>query len=683
MSAAAFSVGRTSFQPRIHDTRFLSLGSILVDGLPLRCDSARFLPWFDSFEGEVFARFRFDGITAEDGRTTVKTIASSDSDYPFRERRDSSGDICFREKSWDAPPVESELRIVLEPADTDIDGRSFTGFKYWFEYDGEEPIHRLLDRQTWELGGNLDDVTVCLRNWLTKPRTRITRETHYTTVGLDKWVNLLPGNMWGRWSLLPAFDMQYGRNGILLGWFDDVSLIRTVIESQPGEDLLRCFDFHWFEQGTSIRTNPKSILYCPDVIDDIDALNLWTRVHDREDEKARRQFDMPQDAPPAVVVSHNQWTGFRFDESYEQTVAVASEFGADFVFIDAIWENGQSFREEIETALPATKQDGTTVGKYRWENMCCTFDFEVAQIYGGEAGLKALVDRAEAKGVKIMSWMATHYAPHSYYARPEQAKQYGHGSNGVYAARASGRHPDTGYAGDCWTANLNAPIAERIQEQIIGVCERTGLKGFLWDSYCNLGWWQVDYPKGDMRPQFDRMAAMHAAFNKAGIYIMPEAVVSYSRHSCCGLHGGNVYAGDQLGFSYNTNISLWFGGGHDHARNAENQILTGDQPLDELFRCYSHLRSPSLNFHHLPRDRWNAAAASAIKELIQTYKNVRDDLQQRTVLKDDQGVLWTGPNGKVLFSYHEQEYDGDWADAATGEPAHGRLQKNRIYRGQD
>src|ERR1019366_8011443 len=141
------------------------------------------------------------------------------------------------------------------------------------------------------------DVTICLRNWLTPPCLKIGRETTYSTGGLDKWAALLPGNLWARWSLLPAFDMQYGKDGVLLGWFDEVSLIRTVVESNAGEDCLRVLDLHGFQQSKKVRTNPKTILWSPALLDSVDALNLWTRVQDREAEKSRRQFGIKEESP--------------------------------------------------------------------------------------------------------------------------------------------------------------------------------------------------------------------------------------------------------------------------------------------------------------------------------------------------------------------------------------------------
>jgi hypothetical protein len=147
-------------------------------------------------------------------------------------------------------------------------------------------VHRLLDRQTWELGGSLDDVTLVLRNWLTPPVVRMQRGTLYSTAGPGRVHGLYPGNLWARWTLLPGYDLQHGGRGVLVGRFDRVSLIRTLVESAAGEDRVRHLDLHGFEQAQTFATNPKTILHCPDVLDDVDVLNLWTRLHDEERDRA-------------------------------------------------------------------------------------------------------------------------------------------------------------------------------------------------------------------------------------------------------------------------------------------------------------------------------------------------------------------------------------------------------------
>lgn len=675
------TIGRATISLECNGDELRSLGAVSVSGTALRNPETRFLPWFDTYEGDVFGRFRLREVAQRGETTVIRTTALSNPDVLFRERRDCSGDLCFRTASWDSPAREARFDICIEPAAAEIDGRAFAGLRYWFEYDGELPIHRLVDRQTWEVGGNLDDVTICLRNWLTPPRVRLSKAAVYSTVGLDKWSTLLPGNLWARWSLLPGFDLQYGEAGVLVGWFDQVSLVRTVIETNAGEDGLRCLDMHLFAQAQQVATNPKTILHCSDRIDDVDALNLWTRLQDREQARSQAQFGIPDEGPPAIVFSHNVWRNIRFDSTYEEVVDVASEFHGDYVFIDVVFEHEQAYAEYKRTLVPDAQRASTILAKVWEQNMCCILDWRVNEIWGGEEGLKRLCERAGAKGVKILSWMSTHASPHSYLndqTNPE-AKRLGRGASGVFAGRESGRHPDTGYPASCWTFNLNTPVTDWLRERLLDTCRRTGLAGFLWDSFSNLGWWQLDYSQGTMAPQFAQMAGLYADLAKAGLYLQPEALATLSSHACCGLHGGNVYAGDLLGYSYNTAIGLWYNeGGNDHSNTFEMRVLKGEEPLDVLFQCIAHKRVPGLHFHVVPRAQWHAPTVTAIKELLDVYRNQRHRMIRRTVLKDNVGVRWDGGDRPVLFAFRAAPAELGTVDASTGVIVK-TLEPNRAY----
>lgn len=665
-----------------------SIGAVTVNGIHLRNPLSRLLPWFDSYQGEVFDRFEFLGVESRGEEKCLKLRAISNSDFPFRERRDCSGDLCFRNRSYDAPPITGELAIVFKPADAEIGGRAFTGFKYWFEYKSEAcPIHRLLDRGSWELGGNLDDVNLVCRNWLTPPRLKIECETTYSTVGLDKWANLLPGNMWARWSLLPGFDMQYGKDGILVGEYDRVSLIRTTIESNAGENAIRVNDFHWFEESGQVSTNPKTILYCSDVLDNTDALNLWTALQDRDREMSRQQFGIPEEEPARLTLSENVWRGFHFDTTYEHVLNIAEEFGMEQMFIDVCWEQGQAFKESMMAEVSLEKQKGTIFEKMQHRNMCCVLDFKVAEVHGGEAALTRLCRRAADRGVSVISWMAAHVHPHSVIVDGRQTSQdsdadvplserFKHGKNGAIAAMESGRHPWTGYPNSCWTLNLNSPVYEYMKECILGVCERTGLNGFLWDSYSNLGWWQVDYSDGSMRPQFQKMAELYAEMIRRGLYVQPEAIVAFSSHSCCGLHGGDVYAGELLGYSYDSSISL----GRTDDDDAE--LIRGRVPPHRLFQCLAHRRIPVMHFHKVPRDEWQSSAVTAFKDYFAMYKAARSHMKHRTVLPDNNGVVWEGNDGeRLIWSFKDQSWqDGKVMDLFEGTPLpNGLLKAWKVY----
>ncbi|MCX6983841.1 MAG: hypothetical protein NT118_03675, partial [Lentisphaerae bacterium] len=162
-----------------------------------------------------------------------------------------------------------------------------------------------------------------------------------------------------------------------------------------------------------------------------------------------------------------------------------------------------------------------------------------------------------------------------------------HGSFGIFAARESGRHPDTGCAAEAWATNLNGPIADKFEQQLLGVCQRTGLAGYLWDSVSNLGWWQVDYSTGTMRPQFDRFMGIYSRLTKAGLYLMPEAIAPFSSNSCCGMHAGDNYAGDLNPFAYKTIIGFMNG---EDSSPRDLQMIKGLESVDPMFRAIANKR---------------------------------------------------------------------------------------------
>ncbi len=654
MASHKIVIGDIRIEPQVENDCLISLGSVLAKELPLRASAARFLPWFDSFQGDVFPSFRFNGITKLGSRTTIELAARASMDYPFREKRDSSGDPCLRDVSWDAPAPQATIRVCFEPAEDVIDGHRFIGFKYWFE--GDSPavkIHRFLDRQTWELGGSTDGVSLILRNWLTPPRVALNPETAYSTAGFEHVIGCMPGNLWARWSLLPSFDLQCSRQGVLLAYFDRVSLIRTVIEKSPNERSLRCLDMHLFESTNTFTTNPKTVLYSADKLDPVDLLNLWTCVHDRERDKARQQFGMKPEQPAQLSLCHNVWLNIHFDTTYNDVIDLASEVDADNVMIDPIWESGQTVNDETAALKPLENlgHASSVLAKVFPSNQCAVMDWEVDCMRGGEKALKQVCDYAAGKGINILSWIATHMAPYSRWRHNISNKGMGVGAFGVFATRESGCHPDTGYAGDCWALNLLTPMKDYVTQRVMDICAKTGLKGFLWDSFSNLGWWQLSYADGTCRPQFAEMASMYAAFANAGLYLMPEAITTFSSHSCLGLHGGDMYTGDDMGYSYDTAIHCPINPATQQAVDCD--ILRGKLPIDTLFRYLSHRRAPNLSMSLVPKEERCPKAIAQIREIFTAYRKVRNLMHKRTILKDGQGVLWDSADGlrQVLFTY--------------------------------
>ena len=679
------NVGDAAITPEVQNGDLRSLGDIRVHDIPLRNTRVRFLPWFDSYAGEVFRRFQLQSIERDGDDVTIRTTAVSDPDTVFQERRDSSGDVCLKQRHWDAEPIRAEFDIHLRPARQHIDGRAFSGFTYWFAYRSQDAaIHRILDRQTWELGGDTEDVTLLCRNLFDVPSKDLSNGGAFSTVGLDQSVGVLPGNLWARWSLMPAFDMQYGPAGVFVSWFDRVSLIRSVVESLAEEQWARYLDLHYFEQGHEVRTNPKTVLYCADELDDVDAINLWTRVHDQERDKARRQFDMPTEEAPRLAYGCELWRNYSFEDDYGPGVEIAREFELDQIFIGPVWESGETFNQTLRGMLSDEAIDNTVLGKLAYNNKCTGLDIEVGESHGGVEGLKNLCDRAAAANIDVLAWMACHMSSRTSLASDPA---FGAGYKPMFAMKESGRHPDSGYTAECWPLDLNNPaVYRKFRDGFMRIARDTGLKGFLWDSFSNLGWWQIDYRHGTMRPQFDKVCQIYSDFVNAGHYLNVEAIVSFSSHSCVGLHGGNVYAGHRLPFSYDTNFSLNYLDEDQRQGETTDQIkrmLFGEKAVDELFRCLAHRRGPRFARRTLTedRERWDEQAVEAVKDTIRIYKAVRDRMQRRTVLKQDRGVLWEdGSDHAVLFAFHDMTWADEATDAGTAQPVtDGMLRKNRAY----
>ena len=187
------------------------------------------------------------------------------------------------------------------------------------------------------------------------------------------------------------------------------------------------------------------------------------------------------------------------------------------------------------------------------------------------------------------------------------------------------------------------------------------------------------FRSGDMRPQFDKMAGLYAAFTKAGLYLTPEGQCTFSSHSMLGMHGGNCYDGLNLAYSYDTCTSLWWGE-YNNGNSWDCRILRGQEPVDMLFQCFAHKRAPMLSLHMVPAAERQPAAQETIKQTIALYKKLRPLMQRRTVLKDNAGVLWENDAGQpVLYSFRTQPPAGKATDAATGQPVTGPLQPNHAY----
>ena len=79
-----------------------------------------------------------------------------------------------------------------------------------------------------------------------------------------------------------------------------------------------------------VRTNPKTVLFCPDALDDIDAVNLWTRIYDQEHDRACAQLGIRDEGPAVTMLGANEWEPISASiPPTNRCVDVAAEFGIE------------------------------------------------------------------------------------------------------------------------------------------------------------------------------------------------------------------------------------------------------------------------------------------------------------------------------------------------------------------
>lgn len=674
----SYQIGNTTLTPIIENGFLVSFGQVSIDDTPLRNTANRFIPWFDTYEGDVFRKFRLNNIEQKGNQLIFHTTALSDPDVLFREQRDSSGDLVFRKQGWDGPELEASLRIVFQAVDDETwNGHTFAGFKYWFKYDHDTiGIHRFVDRQTWEISGDVEKQKICLRNWSHPPVNELAKDSFFSTGGLVDMKHVaFPGNLWGRWILIPSFDFFYKPEGCFIARFDRMSNIRSLIETAEGEDYLRVLDMHVFDKTCHYQSNPKTILFCNEAFTPVSAANLWTEVYDAEKSRYWDELGMAPEEDIKLMAHHNAWVGFHFDTTYEEAMKVAEEFHAEYLFIDPIWENEQSIQEELIALAGGKENLPKEYHDFMFANMCQTLDWNVARIRGGEERLKALVERAAERGLKVTTWIGgsmssrVSYDIHGKFCLPNKENP------GIFASKESGSYaaPDTGYLVAA-PINFLTPYYDYMLEKVRGVIERTGIKGFLWDSYSNLGWWHVNYASPGLEVQYHKAAEFYKILANDGMYIMPEAIVQFSNHSNLGILGDYYFTDEEAAYGYMLGSSM-----NDADQHA---VIRGEQPVDTFFMWVAHKHISNIGFHHVPREQWDAHNASQLKSLFKAYRENVDNMKHRTILDDFSGVLWESADKKIqtLFVIKAGEYEGTWENVYTGTVESGTLAKNTVYR---
>jgi len=631
------SFGECRVEILLWDEQFLGLGAIFIGETQVRSGRLPLHPYTQTFTGHELTSLRFLGMEQGDAEVRIKLEAHF-RPLPVKLLRDHSFDPIHDLGDWDVPPVSGtgRLDLVLRPADDSFEGVAFHGFSYHYEYESASvPLFYLLDFASWELDGDIAGATVISQSSCSAPVVTFAADTRWTTEGVVHWedehtkANPVMTHNLPRWASHQSFDFQYKGDRTLIGVFERVELIRTVIMREAGKAELKTADKHLFDQALSISTSAKKILLNDTPKREIDQQNIWTWVFDAVADRARAEFGLREE-PLVPRLSQNYADNFTIDTYWKDLLPAAINLGFQALFIDNVNKNAATER--------CPHPD------FHW-NECCGHEYEPAPRLGGAKALTAFMQECTKHGIRPFSWTNNDQAHSSpiqhkeqdgsvWFVRMEDTRlRYGGAYMGVFCILDFKSEAPRRYWVDC---------LKRIKEE-------TGLDGYLFDSFYNLGFMPINYRDVTPTTQWRELLMAFKELQAAGISFLIESFGPF----------GSPQHGCPSSYAQPENIFTLYKvtGGFDYTTIPTNAVMRefGDDAM-MIYLFLAHMASPSFPLF-LHGRRLDAVWTDKHKQALADYNNNREHMRKRYLQQDGLSVLWHDAAGKRATVWNFAERD--------------------------
>ncbi len=628
---------------------FRGLGRITIDGVAVRSGRLPLRPYTQSWSGHELAELRLLGV--DEGREEARLrLAATFRPLPVKLMKDHSFDPIHETGDWDAPreSAHARLDLVLRPARDTFNGRAFAGFSYHYEYDGPAmPLFYLLDQASWELGGDICGATVISQSSCSAPVITFAADTAWTTEGTIYWDPNMPNPVMThnlpRWASHGAFDFQCRGNDTLLGVFGRVELVRSLLRREPGKAELKTFDKHIFDQSPKFSTTSKSILLNRDAKTATDQHNLWTWVMDEVHGRARAEFGLREELPTPYL-SVNYWHSFTFDSYYKDLLPAAISIGVRRLFIDNVKKSAMTER------CP-------NPGKFTW-NMCCGHEYEVAPLLGGPGKLKDFVTRCAAHGIAPFSWTNNDQALSSPVNEQERD-----GRNWFVKMEDTRLKYGGAYTNVFSILDFKNPEVRRhFVDAHKKIRAETGLGGYLFDSFYNLGFMPVNYTGGKPATMWRELLQVFKELQDADVHFHIESFGPFGmvQHGCPA-----TYNLEQCWVCYRVNL----GSGYTTIPTGGPLAETCPSEASRLHYTLAHMALPGLPLF-VNKQRIDEVWTAEHRRALADYYAALPAMARRYLQEDGRAVLWHDAAGKTAtlwnFVARRVALPGRVRDLSTG-----------------
>ncbi len=647
----------------LQDSWIEGIRKVQCGKINLRNPTRIWKPFFFTPEGIHYTQFQLRRIqTQTDGEVRVVADALGTPIGIKEEQDEYLGDLIHC--SLPQKPVADRFEWILAPSSRTVDGRLLTGFsiRYRFQSAAQRALYRLFDHATWEIGGHVEGNTLLFQGQVNPPVTPLKRSLFFTTacnyygaemaacVPKPKRVSFqrLP-----RIGTLQSFDCLVHPRGALIGLFEPLDEIFSLLQKEEGEDWLHVVDEHRRPLSSAFETYPKHILFWPAPINWAreNQRNLWADLYDHVHARVRRRYRVRRSPLlPRIWIPQVSTDYFRLDgKDYpredlfrafaDHRMKTWAEMGAREICIHSIWRSDYTedrFATKDQTGL----HGGLIVG-----SICCVRIHEVAPLWGGTEGLAYFVEKAHAEKIQVQLWFATHLS-----ARAPILKER---PDFMLIARQG--LPNGGGFGHQTLVTLdlnNRNCFEWLYDRLVAVHRATDFDGLFHDSYGNMTFLPTHFGDPLRRGQQNAYARLVRALQQAGIRTFTVEGIGPLGVGHFGMQ--LLLPPEKRTRHYQNALDWWFG--QEDMMYGLNMGIgcspwADRQPTarEFAFRCLAG--GGRFNFTAWRPEDHTELWEGWVRELNRIHCRLAPLEGKRRLLPADQGVLWKTPKGRILFAF--------------------------------
>ena len=641
MESLEYSLGECRFMILLEKNNFIGLGTIYIGNTCIRSGRLPLRPRSQTFSSNRLNELKLAEIISagDEIRLVLHAIFAP---LEVKMLRDHSFDPIHNIDDWDVEEQTGSavLTLVLHPAVDEYNGKYFHGFSYHYEYDSlDTPIFYLLDLASWEIGGDVTGSTIISQSSCSAPVVTISSATNWTTEGVMHWAdpatepNMIMTHNLPRWASHQAFDFQYQGNTTLIGVFQRVELIRSIICHEPGKAELKTIDKHLFDQTDHFTTSPKAIMINTDEKSTIDQQNIWTWIFDETSSRARAEFDLDEEPllpRLSLHFSKEKDPGFTFDHFRRDMLPAAKALGIPRIFISNV-------HKTAETACSPHP-------KNRF-NQCCGHEYEIDPALGGIPTLKRLADDCREEGIDIIGWSNNDQAissPLNHWYKPEYTSWYVRMED--CRSKYGGAYMHNFHI---WSFN-HEPARRYWIDSLKNTREQSGVEWHLFDSFYNLGFMPIDFKHGKPRTHWRKLLASFRELQQAGVHFYIESFGPFGAimHGCPASYNmENLFACYKIGL----------GTGYTTIPGDQKLVDTTAKQANELYRTLAHMTDPNIPLF-IDEQRIDTIWGEEHRRVLAEYLAAQPTMFRRYLQPDENAVLWHNKDGKIatLFNFAER-----------------------------